>query len=94
MKSSIYPGPDIPSDHNLLMANMFIKLTSHSKKKYQHRLDIGKLKDPGIKSNMAVRINTELNNIDRENVENMWIAIKKKSYYSNRSKYFSKLFRP
>ncbi|XP_073841161.1 uncharacterized protein [Musca autumnalis] len=71
-----YPGADIPSDHNLLVSKLRLKLSLTRKKKSQPRIDIGKLTDPIIRDELQHQINTELGNINEDNLDLLWNNLK------------------
>ncbi|XP_065368794.1 uncharacterized protein LOC135961229 [Calliphora vicina] len=75
-KCSTFPGADVPSDHNLLLANVRTKLAIVRKHKRQHKIDIRKLNDPLIRNEIKERINDELGEINGEDVENLWDNVK------------------
>ncbi|XP_073824763.1 FERM domain containing isoform X3 [Musca autumnalis] len=75
-KVTTYPSADVPSDHNLLMAKMHIKLARQSNKARNRKIDIGKLENPIIRSDVSSQVNTELININRNDVENIWNSVK------------------
>ena len=51
-----YPGADIGSDHNPVIANMKIKLKTPRKAKHAPKLDLSALKQPDIKDNFSIEV--------------------------------------
>ncbi|XP_075151162.1 uncharacterized protein LOC142225273 [Haematobia irritans] len=78
LKTSTYPGADVPSDHNLLMMKLRTKISVIKQRKFRKKFDIAKLNDAAFKTNIKERINQELNAINRETVEDIWNDVKNK----------------
>ncbi|XP_073841564.1 uncharacterized protein [Musca autumnalis] len=67
---------NVPSDHNLFMGNIYIKLSAPAKKKQHRKFDIGKLDNPATKLSVRDLINLELNSVNRNDVEHIWGEVK------------------
>ncbi|XP_037932530.1 craniofacial development protein 2-like [Teleopsis dalmanni] len=68
-KVTTYPGADVPSDHNLLMAKICIRLASNRRKKPKLKLNLEKLRKDDIKCSLK---NNRISNIDSRNPNNIW----------------------
>ena len=54
--SKVYPGADVGSDHQMLLASLELKLGRNLEKKVQSKADTTKLKDGKIRSNYNNKI--------------------------------------
>ncbi|XP_055390541.1 craniofacial development protein 2-like [Condylostylus longicornis] len=66
-----YPGADVPSDHNLLVAKINIKLARTRREHRQPKIDVEKLNNTDIKNQLATEINNQLRSVMEES-ENIW----------------------
>lgn len=76
-----YPGADIPSDHNLLLARTKLRLKKVGKGRPLRGADMQKLKQHTVFQQTKDRINTELKTISEKNasdleLEDLWDKIK------------------
>ncbi|XP_030746820.1 uncharacterized protein LOC115875493 [Sitophilus oryzae] len=77
-----YPGADIPTDHNLLLARIRLRLKKIVKKRPSKRLDVRKLQQEIILQRTKDTINNELRIISEESnpeieVEQLWNKIRR-----------------
>lgn len=77
-KVSTYPGADVGSDHNPLVANAQMKLKFLHKIKHSSRIDQRKIKNCQIKNQLANDLNEELEQLvlSSHEVEKQWKEIK------------------
>ena len=76
-----YPGADIPSDHNLLLARTNLRLKKIVKGKPSKIADMRKLKQDNVLQETKERLNRELKTISENNnheveIEDLWNKIK------------------
>lgn len=75
-----YPGADVFSDHNLLVATVKLKMKRCVKKRHMPHIDVRRLDDPEIKALVQNEIQTKLNNVNErqqnEDIESTWCNIK------------------
>ncbi|XP_060533769.1 craniofacial development protein 2-like [Cylas formicarius] len=76
-----YPGADIPSDHNLLLARTKLRLKKIVKKRHSRRINVRKLQQENILQRTRDKINNELGNISQTSnhateIEDLWNRIK------------------
>lgn len=76
-----YPGADIPSDHNLLLARTKLRLKKIVRKKTSKNVDTRKLKQDNVFQQTKERLNKEFMNISVNNnheteIEDLWNKIK------------------
>ncbi|XP_055371788.1 craniofacial development protein 2-like [Condylostylus longicornis] len=70
-----YPGADVPSDHNRLVAKINIKLARTRRELRQPKIDVEKLNNTDIKNQLATEINNQLRSVMEES-ENIWDHVK------------------
>ena len=68
-KCRTYPGADIGSDHNPVMATVNIKLKIPNVTKSQPKLDVSALKSPQIREEFAVKVENRFNSLFEEGEE-------------------------
>lgn len=75
-----YPGADVGSDHNPVVMEFRVRLKKQARAKYLKTLDINKLKDVGIRQDIAnslhqgfLRLKDETS---KSEINNSWIKIK------------------
>ncbi|XP_055375388.1 uncharacterized protein LOC129608089 [Condylostylus longicornis] len=73
-KVTTYPGADVPSNHNLLVAKLKIKLTQKRQHSRHKQLDLEKLNNDNVKNQSIIAINTDLKmlNLNNTNVDELW----------------------
>ncbi|XP_055385230.1 craniofacial development protein 2-like [Condylostylus longicornis] len=71
-KVSTYPGADVPSDHNLLLAKIKIKLASIRRSQRSFKLDLDKLNIDEVRSNISKEINDQLRSLQTNNATPSW----------------------
>ncbi|XP_008482566.1 craniofacial development protein 2-like [Diaphorina citri] len=62
-----YPGADVSSDHNPVIAEIKIKLKKVKKKTCKNKIDLSRLKDERTRRNLKTNIQNKLENSVREN---------------------------
>ncbi|XP_055387196.1 craniofacial development protein 2-like, partial [Condylostylus longicornis] len=81
-KVSTYPGADVPSDHNLLLSQINIKLAVMTKSTRKKHLDLQKLKEDECKTEVTQELNnqmklnfegTSFNNVE---IDEVWDRLK------------------
>ncbi|KAL1446457.1 hypothetical protein WDU94_005636 [Cyamophila willieti] len=74
-----YPGADIRSDHNLLLANLRIRLKKLRKREFAPRMKTEKLQVEHVKDTIKKELNEKLSVIQTmdDGIENNWEGIKK-----------------
>ncbi|XP_073820464.1 uncharacterized protein [Musca autumnalis] len=75
-KTSTYPGADVPSDHVLLMTKLQTKLRTNMKKKIRKRMNVEKLDEPSIKTEIKALIGQEFSKIEGMDSESIWKSVK------------------
>ncbi|XP_073831724.1 uncharacterized protein [Musca autumnalis] len=75
-KTSTYPGADVPSDHVLLMTKLQTKLRTNMKKKIRKRINVEKLDEPSIKTEIKALIGQEFSKIEGMDSESIWKSVK------------------
>ncbi|XP_073841196.1 uncharacterized protein [Musca autumnalis] len=75
-KTSTYPGADVPSDHVLLMTKLQTKLRTNMKKKIRKRINVEKLDEPSIKTEIKALIGHEFSKIEGMDSESIWKSVK------------------
>ena len=68
-----YPGADIGSDHNPVIANMKVKLKIPKKPKTTPKIDVAALKQPDLKEAYNIEVRNRFSALmgERENGENI-----------------------
>jgi len=74
---STYPGADVPSDHNLLLSKLKIKLSNNKVRKQLQHLDLDKLKNEETKMQLANELNENLRNMNSDqDINDQWNHLK------------------
>ncbi|XP_055384420.1 uncharacterized protein LOC129614059 [Condylostylus longicornis] len=75
---STYPGADVRTDHNLLLANIKIKLAVIQRTPQRTKLNVAKLKDISTKNIVTAEINQKLSeiNLETNNTNDIWTETK------------------
>lgn len=75
-----YPGADINSDHNLLVAALCLRLKKCQFRRRTERISIQKLQDPVMRTEVQAELQHKINNLidsaDARDVETTWSQIK------------------
>lgn len=73
-----YPGADVPSDHNLLLGTLKIKLKKLRQRKISPRIDSHKLKDINFKTDITEHLNSKIEEVKENNNDTLskWEAVK------------------
>ncbi|XP_055373661.1 craniofacial development protein 2-like [Condylostylus longicornis] len=81
-KVSMYPGADVPSDHNLLISQINIKLAVMTKSTCKKHLDLQKLKEDECKTevtqelNNQIKLNFESTSFNNVEIDEVWDRLK------------------
>src|SRR5271163_196022 len=80
MNSRAFPSADVGSDHQLVLANLKLKLKYHEKERQSLRTDVGRLRDPLVRSAYKVVMERRLKHLPRADqlngVNDIWNSIK------------------
>lgn len=73
-----YPGTDVDSDHNPLIAKLQVRLKRIKKARVWQRMEIRKLQRPEVKEKIQRKIHENLDkmNIGHQSINEQWKAIK------------------
>lgn len=73
-----YPGADVFSDHNPIIAKVTLKLKNIKRHQRTPRMETRKLKDPVVKQTLQQKVHKNLDklNIKNEDVDEQWKALK------------------
>ena len=74
-----YPGADVPSDHNLLLGTLKLRLKNVTRMKRTMRIDTNKLKNENTKREVKEHINNAISDVKlnaHRDIEQKWDAIK------------------
>uniref|UniRef100_A0A8D8WPG5 Craniofacial development protein 2 n=1 Tax=Cacopsylla melanoneura TaxID=428564 RepID=A0A8D8WPG5_9HEMI len=78
-----YPGADVSSDHNPVVAVIKLKLKKVARKTQKNHLDLSKLKDKNITNQLKSKIDNKIKNVKNENLMSNDVNTKWKNIQSS-----------